>query len=252
MYVRLAFAVAAHLESEILLVDEVLAVGDSQFQKKCLNKMRSVVKSGRTVVFVSHNMNAINTLCNRAILLKNGEIVKKGLAQSVVNYYLKSVYKKQVDNVVTFPMVAGKLFQVSQLFLSDTKNQLSQIYTCDQDILIRIKLSSHLPITDIRGILYLEKNDGTTVLVSESLDKPNNPLDNLKPGTYSLVINIPKRMLSPGEYFVSLHFMEFKNQKRILEKLDHIYTLEINDLKTRRGNNRPGFFSTILDWQLKS
>ena len=90
MYVRLAFSVAAHLEPEILLVDEVLAVGDAQFRKKSLGKMKKVSKEGRTVLFVSHNMKAISNLCNSAILLQNGKIAKQGEASSVVDYYLKN------------------------------------------------------------------------------------------------------------------------------------------------------------------
>jgi len=85
MYVRLAFAVAAHLEPEILLVDEVLAVGDASFQKKCLGKMGDVTKEGRTVVFVSHNMNAVQELCQRAILLREGQIVEDNSARKVVS-----------------------------------------------------------------------------------------------------------------------------------------------------------------------
>ncbi len=78
MYVRLAFAVAAHLEPEILIVDEVLAVGDAQFQKKCLGKMGEVAKQGRTVVFVSHNLVAVENLCSRALMLKDGQLVARG------------------------------------------------------------------------------------------------------------------------------------------------------------------------------
>ena len=88
MYVRLAFAVAAHLEPEILIVDEVLAVGDAQFQKKCLGKMQDVSKGGRTVLFVSHNMGAVTTLCRRAIWLNGGRIVRTGAAREVVDEYL--------------------------------------------------------------------------------------------------------------------------------------------------------------------
>jgi lipopolysaccharide transport system ATP-binding protein len=89
MYVRLAFAVAAHLEPEILIVDEVLAVGDAEFQKKCLGKMKDVSGQGRTVLFVSHNMAAINTLCTQAILLKNGKVTHSGKTDDVVSEYLK-------------------------------------------------------------------------------------------------------------------------------------------------------------------
>jgi len=87
MYVRLAFAVAAHLEPEILLVDEVLAVGDVTFQKKCMGKMGDVARAGRTVVLVSHNMNAILTLCTRAVMLDGGRIVEDGRTSDVASIY---------------------------------------------------------------------------------------------------------------------------------------------------------------------
>src|SRR5439155_10564037 len=90
MYMRLAFAVAAQLEPEILLVDEVLAVGDARFQKKCLNKMQDVGQQGRTVLFVSHNMPAITRLCSRAILLDEGKVIRDGLAHQVVSTYLNT------------------------------------------------------------------------------------------------------------------------------------------------------------------
>lgn len=89
MYVRLAFAVAAHLEPEILLVDEVLAVGDAVFQKKCLGKMGDIAKGGRTVLFVSHNMGAIKSLCHKAVLLNKGQCITKGDSEDIVNQYLK-------------------------------------------------------------------------------------------------------------------------------------------------------------------
>jgi lipopolysaccharide transport system ATP-binding protein len=97
MYVRLAFAVAAHLEPEILIVDEVLAVGDAEFQKKCLGKMKDVSdKEGRTVLFVSHNMIAVKSLCNRAILLRNGKLADQGETAHVINNYLSSYLDKNL------------------------------------------------------------------------------------------------------------------------------------------------------------
>lgn len=88
MYVRLAFAVAAHLEPEILIIDEVLAVGDAKFQKKCLGKMDEVGRSGRTVIFVSHNMTAVSKLCNKAVLLSQGQVIGKGEPEEIITYYL--------------------------------------------------------------------------------------------------------------------------------------------------------------------
>jgi len=98
MYVRLAFAVAAHLEPEILLVDEVLAVGDAAFQKKCLGKMGDVAKEGRTVLFVSHNMAAVRNLCSRALLLKEGQIRSSGIVEDVVQEYLTNIYGSEQTN----------------------------------------------------------------------------------------------------------------------------------------------------------
>lgn len=107
MYVRLAFAVAAHLEPEILIVDEVLAVGDAAFQKKCLGKMETVAREGRTILFVSHNMAAIQSLCSRALWLEQGELLKAGDAGQVVSQYLQtsfsSVTQQQWDEITTAP-----------------------------------------------------------------------------------------------------------------------------------------------------
>lgn len=98
MYLRLAFAVAAHLEPEILLIDEVLAVGDAAFQRKCLGKMEDVSKAGRTVLFVSHNMGAVRNLCSRAILLSQGRIQASGATQDVIQEYLSMIYTDQTND----------------------------------------------------------------------------------------------------------------------------------------------------------
>jgi lipopolysaccharide transport system ATP-binding protein len=97
MYVRLAFAVAAHLEPEILIVDEVLAVGDAAFQKKCLGKMSETAQTGRTVLFVSHNMHTIQNLCNRVILLEEGEVIMDGDTHKVVSNYLKPIQENTIE-----------------------------------------------------------------------------------------------------------------------------------------------------------
>lgn len=109
MYVRLAFAVAAHLEPEILVVDEVLAVGDAAFQKKCLGKMEEVSKGGRTILFVSHNMATMQNLCSRAILLKSGEVISTGSPESTIQAYLnEGFYSTDWDNLLTIHQRKGK------------------------------------------------------------------------------------------------------------------------------------------------
>jgi lipopolysaccharide transport system ATP-binding protein len=99
MYVRLAFAVAAHLDPEILVVDEVLAVGDAEFQKKCLGKMGDVAHEGRTVLFVSHNMGAIENLCGRTLLVHQGNVVKDAATRTVIDYYLESILDPAIEDL---------------------------------------------------------------------------------------------------------------------------------------------------------
>jgi lipopolysaccharide transport system ATP-binding protein len=99
MYVRLAFAVAAYLEPEILIVDEVLAVGDAQFQKKCLGKMQNVASEGRTIIFVSHQMAAISNLCSSCMMLQSGGLIFYGRTESAINYYLEAGNSRQIDTV---------------------------------------------------------------------------------------------------------------------------------------------------------
>ena len=103
MYVRLAFAVAGHLEPEILIVDEVLAVGDAQFQKKCLGKMGEVSRGGRTVLFVSHNMVAVQSLCRRALMLQDGRLTTEGPTSSVVSAYLRDAYRREETTAWSTP-----------------------------------------------------------------------------------------------------------------------------------------------------
>ena len=122
MYVRLAFAVAAHLESEILIVDEVLAVGDAEFQKKCLGKMGDVSKGeGRTVLFVSHNMGAIQNLCNKAIHLKNGQFVNMGVAKNIVSEYLNLVLSANIEGNIETIVPIGTVPPISRILLNLTR-----------------------------------------------------------------------------------------------------------------------------------
>jgi lipopolysaccharide transport system ATP-binding protein len=132
MYVRLAFAVAAHMDTEILLVDEVLAVGDAAFQKKCMGKMGDVAKEGRTVLFVSHNMGALKSLCSRAIQIKNGKNVADGLSYEVVNGYLAELDTLQENGDQThrlFRQGTGEIIITLVRFLDEFCNPITRIYS---------------------------------------------------------------------------------------------------------------------------
>jgi len=143
MYVRLAFAVAAHLETEVLLVDEVLAVGDAQFQKKCLEKIGDVAKAGRTILFVSHNMAAIANLCNSAILLGNGQIAAHGDCDSVISRYL-GAGSAQLDQAIDLrrhrPSWASPWIASARILDSQGKEQSS--FALQADLMIEITFQS--------------------------------------------------------------------------------------------------------------
>lgn len=142
MYLRLAFSVAAHLRPEIMLVDEVLAVGDATFQKKCLDKMGEVAKAGRTIIFISHNMAATENLCPRAILLNNGEVMADGDTRDVINSYT-SMFEDETSHpdFRTHPGRAkGMLPVIAGVRTINSKNEVSRTFDFDEDIEIEIDL----------------------------------------------------------------------------------------------------------------
>jgi lipopolysaccharide transport system ATP-binding protein len=157
MYVRLAFAVAAHLEPEILVVDEVLAVGDAQFQNKCLGKMEDVGKEGRTVLFVSHNMGVIESLCNKGIYLKSGQVLSSGLIQNTISSYLLSFQdlNEQVPGVLYKNKIDRQdIFQINEIVVLDEKNIIKSIIrTWDY---IKIRIHYYSPINIHSGSVVLE------------------------------------------------------------------------------------------------
>lgn len=147
MYVRLAFSVAAHMEPDILIVDEVLAVGDAEFQKKCLGKMDEITKKeGRTILFVSHNMPAISSLCNRTILLNKGKIIKDGLTKDVIKYYVEksSTSKSQIPikDIPRIPRATQRAKIVDAKILDNNNNDTDIILNGYDPISIRLNIES--------------------------------------------------------------------------------------------------------------
>ena len=143
MYVRLAFAVAAHLESEILIVDEVLAVGDAEFQKKCLGKMGEVSKGeGRTVLFVSHNMASIEDLCNKGILLKHGGIELNGSATEVTNQYLIGEQQSTITDLSTIKRKKNQHFEFTDIKFKDNNGTYKNEFQIGEDLIIEVSFNS--------------------------------------------------------------------------------------------------------------
>ncbi len=203
MQVRLAFAVAAHLEPKVLLVDEVLAVGDAEFQNRSLGKMRDIAGGGRTVLFVSHNMTAILQLCSRAILLDSGKIVGQGDTRNVVSSYLK-------DSQIP---LGEKVFNISD---EDNTVELLRAYTMDNnqsirpDILykdpfyIAVEYQTASQVDGLRVGLRLHNEQNVPILHTATSDCSN--LESLvgAKGAHRVKVQIPGSLLAPGRYYVEL------------------------------------------------
>lgn len=198
MYVRLAFAVAAHLEPEILLVDEVLAVGDAEFQKKCLGKMGDVAKQGRTVLFVSHNMGAISSLCQKTILIHNGCINVKGSTREVVQKYL--LLNGDNSGEVTFPYSGNSI--IKKITLRNNKNLVTNNFYMGEGLIINLELDAHVLIRRPSICFYIRTSTGIPVWHSLSEDSGSS-IENLS-GRHIVEIKIPELLLYPGSYSLSV------------------------------------------------
>ena len=198
MYVRLAFAVAAHLEPEILIVDEVLAVGDAEFQKRCLGKMSEVAGHGRTVLFVSHNMGAVTTLCKRGFALKGGSIYFDGKADACVEKYLTTGRELQQDNIIRLPRSKSEKFYVDRIEILDNEGKaLSRAKTWD---LVIFRVVFHSPAATKAGavVVQLSSTGGTPIFNLSS--EYNSICVPYQIGLNSVDCFVPKLPLSAGVY----------------------------------------------------
>ncbi len=202
MYVRLAFAVAAHLEPEILIVDEVLAVGDAEFQKKCIGKMQEVsVNEGRTVLFVSHNMGAVSNLCTTSLLLENGILKCSGKTDSVISEYLHTGL--QVGSVAEFNEVKhDAYFRKISIVSNNGKNSSTDVdVRYPFSINFEFEITNFVPGMSIAFSIY--SRNGTKILYSSS--RIEDLLQSIEPkeGLRSASVEIPGMFLAPGEYFIN-------------------------------------------------
>ncbi|WP_075590624.1 ABC transporter ATP-binding protein [Labilibacter marinus] len=251
MTVRLGFAIAAHLEPEILVVDEVLAVGDAEFQKKAIGKMQDVsTNQGRTVLFVSHNMPSIRTLCPNTIWMQQGMLHKSGNTNDIIDEYLKEQINSQVGSTSSFPEDKSKPFQVDSIRVLDKTHQIQTSFECDEEINIEIICTSRQAIPGLYGWFDLTKDNGTMVLMSDTYDFQPNCMDSLEPGQYCFQLKIPRRTIGHGKYLITLSFTSRQNFSGFqIDKHEYACSFEVIDTTTPRGNKRLGHLSTLLKWE---
>ncbi len=199
MYVRLAFAVAAHLEPEILVVDEVLAVGDAQFQKKCLGKMEDVSKNeGRTVLFVSHNMGIVNQLCNKGILLNKGKILSNDSARNCINEYMELTNALSSWNVYKVPdHISKKKVNYIAEFFTSKNGQVNQDFGFEESIELNFIFVINEMVSGILfGIGINDKNFNRVATIANGINFFSKNGD----GTFSGKAILPSSLIAPNSY----------------------------------------------------
>jgi lipopolysaccharide transport system ATP-binding protein len=248
MYLRLAFSVAAHLEPEILLVDEVLAVGDAAFQKKCLGKMGDVAQQGRTVLFVSHNMDAISALCSSAILLDQGELVHSGTSGEVVNRYLSGFANHQTEYVKSTKVDASspaKSIEVNRVNLYK-----DELYPSPYgDLVCSIEYEVHAESVGTVVAIKIANSRGATAL---TLIDTDNDLDRFtkQKGVYQAICPLPTHILAPDVYSITVSISNMKSERyEYLESIVQFEALQ-NELIKNTFSGREGILLTPAEWTI--
>lgn len=245
MYVRLAFAVAAHLEPEILIVDEVLAVGDAEFQKKCLGKMKDVSGAGRTVLFVSHNMAAVKSLCNRGIMLKNGKVVLDADVDTVVQRYLKSDSSDENHKVFDPGVIVEDVVLHEIKICSMGKNVSEPIVEGEEiEFLTKLEVLNH---PDAYHVTYHLLNELGEIMFSLSHTTENVPL---RKGLNNLVCTFPGKFFNTGTYFLNLIVVKDKKNGIYVEKDIAAFTIinKEQELGSWMGRE-PGYLKPSFKWE---
>ncbi len=253
MYMRLAFSVAAHLESEILIVDEVLAVGDMAFQKKCLGKMSDVAAAGRTVLFVSHNMPAVLNLCTRVILLESGHITQMGDTETLVHQYLNTGLTVAAEQF--FPDSRVLKYPDTDLCFTGirilNKNyEPTSFVHLTEDFFVEVHYRILHSIRSAQVSIILWNQDGVCVLTSTDMDEDVSLIKReLKPGDCVSRIRIPGHLLRTGRYWIDLG--SSIPGKRMLDIIEQSIAFEVIDngsLDLKLSQRRRGIIGPILRW----
>ena len=230
MYVRLAFAVAAHLEPEILIVDEVLAVGDADFQKKCLGKMGDVASHGRTVIFVSHNMQAVQSLCKTALYLKNGKIEDRGATEKVINNYLS----KEIRNCLERNWEDGNdapgndKIRMLSAFINYKNEDDTPAISVESQIILQINFINLVNNINLNVSLFLITSTGVIAFNTTTEVKVLRADQCCK-----AELVIPSELLNDNVYTIRVFFV--KDTSSVVYAIDDLLTFEVQDVH-REGN----------------
>ncbi len=248
MYVRLAFAVAAHLEPEILVVDEVLAVGDLAFQQKCLSKMQDVSTQGRTVLFVSHNMGAISRLCVRTLLLEDGQIIKIGPSAEVVQSYVSRSVAGQSE--YSQPHMSAKAMNLRRVAIETEAGDRRHEIGYHEPFLIVLEYEVNERVTNGAVGIGVFTLDGLCAFLSGDFDTDKEAMRTRTVGYYRAQVRIPGRWLNVGRYAVMIYISSERGET-VYDRRETV-TFEIADTGTPgslHGISRQGVLQPLLEWK---
>jgi lipopolysaccharide transport system ATP-binding protein len=256
MYLRLAFAVAAHLEPDILVVDEVLAVGDAEFQRRCLGKMSDVAKEGRTVLFVSHNMSAILRLTEEGILLDKGKLILRGPTREVVDTYMASGFSQTGQRHWDEDEIPGeaKPFRPVAIRLIDRNQRVVDTVRSIEPVTISIEYDLEAPITGLRVGIYLMTMRGEYVFTSFDTDSPEfYEQYSVRPaGKYTSSCTIPGDYLNEGRYVLGINASSFRVKRYFQDEVALTFTVDGTGAPGKQwAESRLGLVRPDLDWRIE-
>ncbi len=250
MYLRLAFAVAAHLETEILLVDEILAVGDTQFQNKCMGKMQSISNEKRTIIFVSHNMSAINRLCNRVLWMDKGSIRLDGKTEDVINKYLTSQAQMQAcrSEAIISENTLNSEIRMESIRIISHKNQLSHIVDFNSSFRVEIRYEILEQIRSVSIVSRLTDLQGSVICTSWDTDTTQWRDRVRNSGNYTSICIIPPNLLRPGRYFISVGAL---NETKLFAFHENVISFEVSASNYTLNIGRVGIITPLFEWEVR-
>ena len=248
MYVRLAFAVAAHLDPDILIVDEVLAVGDLRFQEKSLNRMQEVSSSGHTVLLVTHNMHMIKRFCMRAILLERGAVVTDGKPDDAIATYVGRQFMDRLE--YTQPSNREKPMNLLRVRLVDTKGISLVDSDYSQAFYIEIEYEINIAVSESSVWFGIRTLDDIVAFGSADTDLDGSMLGPRQPGRYITKMLVPEKWMNAGKYKLVVGIQRYSPSETYDRVECFIFT--INETGTpeniRTGQSRPGIFQPFFPW----
>ncbi|MDR3458987.1 MAG: ABC transporter ATP-binding protein [Verrucomicrobiae bacterium] len=248
MFVRLAFAVAAHLEPEILIVDEVLAVGDSSFQKKCLGKMDEVARGGRTILFVSHNMAVMRQLCNKGLLLDKGQILKAGTISEVVDTYLAAGVEHEGHWRRETEVPKKELIYILEASVFNREGVTSGHLDCTEDFSIEIKVQANGTFGKAQIALSILNKEGVIILTTCQDDRAREYRP-IPAGKHTYRVKIPGNFLAPDTYYLRIvtHQPHMEHHD-LMESLVSFHVEDVGSLRSVFNDARVGIVEPVLEW----